>query len=90
MGIAIDRAEDAVWKRRFRAWKIGAVAPSKLDPSKGIVGRAVCVSAGSDDPLVLGAGQTSSANSCPASFLPTASRSFLSRLTFHFSLGNAF
>ena len=62
----------------------------KGDPSKGIVGRAVCVSAGSDDPLSLGAGQTSSANSCPASFLPTASRSFLSRLTFHFSLGNAF
>jgi outer membrane protein insertion porin family/translocation and assembly module TamA len=60
------------------------------DAKAGIAGRAVCVSPGTDDPLVLGSGTTSSSSSCPATFLPTASRSLLSRLTFHFSLGNAF
>ena len=56
----------------------------------GLVGRAVCVSPGTDDPLIVRSGQAVSSNSCPASFLPTRSRSLLSRLTFHFSLGNAF
>ena len=60
------------------------------DASKGIVGRAICVSPGTTDPLVLGAGASSSSNSCPATFLPTGTRTPLSRLTFHFSLGNAF
>lgn len=54
----------------------------------GGTGRAICVSAGSDDPLVLGASRTPSSTSCPATFLPP--RSFLSRIVFHFSLGNAF
>jgi outer membrane protein assembly factor BamA len=60
------------------------------DVKAGTVGRAVCVSPGTDDPLVLGAGGMSSSSSCPATFLPTGKRSLLSRLTFHFSLGNAF
>jgi outer membrane protein insertion porin family/translocation and assembly module TamA len=59
------------------------------DPSKGTTGRAICVSRGSDDPLMLGAGQSGSSNSCPATYLPPKG-SMLSRFTFHFSLGNAF
>ena len=60
------------------------------DAKAGITGRAICVSSGTNDPLTLGAGQTASSTSCPAAYLPTASRTLLSRLTFHFSLGNAF
>lgn len=60
------------------------------DVLAGIPGRAICVSPGTDDPLILGAGQTPTANSCPASYLPSRPSSLLSRLTFHFSLGNAF
>jgi outer membrane protein insertion porin family/translocation and assembly module TamA len=55
----------------------------------GAPGRAICVSPGSDDPLG-GVGTAPSAAFCPATFLPQRSRSLLSRLTFHFSLGNAF
>lgn len=55
----------------------------------GVAGRAICVSPGSDDPLG-GAGTAPSAAFCPATFLPARSHSLLSRLTFHFSLGNAF
>ncbi len=57
--------------------------------TSGLGGRPVCVSPGSDDPL-RGAGTAPSANSCPATFLPARASSVLSRLTFHFSLGNAF
>jgi hypothetical protein len=39
---------------------------------------------------MLKAGELGGATSCPATFLPTGRRSLLSRLTFHFSLGNAF
>jgi outer membrane protein assembly factor BamA len=60
------------------------------DPSKGIAGRAICVSRGSTDPLTLAPGQVGGVSSCPASFQPPPPRNFLSRLTFHFSLGNAF
>lgn len=60
------------------------------DAGVGIAGRAICVSPGTDDPLFLGPGQRPSASSCPATFTPPRSRSLLSRLTFHFSLGNAF
>jgi outer membrane protein assembly factor BamA len=60
------------------------------DASRGVAGRAVCVSPGTTDPLTLAAGEIGGTASCPASFLPTGRRSLLSRLTFHFSLGNAF
>ena len=60
------------------------------NPSTGVAGRAICVSPGTDDPLVLRAGQSSSSTSCPATFLPPRSGKLLSRLTFHFSLGQAF
>lgn len=56
----------------------------------GISGRAICVSPGSDDPLVPGPGQSPSANSCPATYRPPRAATLLSRLTFHFALGNAF
>ncbi|HVZ49175.1 MAG TPA: BamA/TamA family outer membrane protein [Gemmatimonadaceae bacterium] len=59
------------------------------DVANGIAGRAICVSPGSADPLVLGVGQAGAA-SCPVSYLPPRASSLLSRLTFHFSLGNAF
>jgi outer membrane protein assembly factor BamA len=60
------------------------------DPKKGTLGRAICVSRGSDDPLTLGPGQTPSSNACPATYLPPVKESFISRLTLHFSLGHAF
>jgi outer membrane protein insertion porin family/translocation and assembly module TamA len=60
------------------------------DVLAGVAGRAICVSPGSDDPLVLAPGVSPSAASCPATFAPPRSRALLSRLTFHFSLGNAF
>lgn len=60
------------------------------EPGAGVAGRAICVSPGTDDPLFLGPGQRPSAGSCPATFAPPRARSLLSRLTFHFSLGNAF
>ncbi|MBM4194204.1 MAG: hypothetical protein FJ202_07495 [Gemmatimonadetes bacterium] len=61
-----------------------------IPASNGAVGRAVCVSPGSEDPITLRAGDTPFGGRCPASYLPTRPRSLLSRLTFHFSLGNAF
>lgn len=64
------------------------VAPG--DVAAGIPGRAICVSPGTDDPLILAPGQSPSANSCPATYLPPRAQSLFSRLTFHFSLGNAF
>jgi outer membrane protein insertion porin family/translocation and assembly module TamA len=60
------------------------------DIANGIQGRAICVSPGSNDPLVMPAGQTSGNSSCPATFIPPKTHGLLSRLTFHFSLGNAF
>ncbi len=60
------------------------------DLANGVSGRAICVSPGTDDPLFLDGGRTPSASSCPATFLPTRARGLLSRLTFHFSLGQAF
>jgi outer membrane protein assembly factor BamA len=61
----------------------------RADAAKGIPGRAICVSPGTTDPLVLAPGQTA-ALTCPASFTPNQVRSFISRLAFHFSIGNAF
>ena len=61
------------------------VTPS--DVANGVVGRAVCVSPGSTELL---SASTTTAPLCPASFLPSNPRSVLSRLTVHFSLGNAF
>jgi outer membrane protein assembly factor BamA len=73
---------------------IGEPGPAFLivngDPEKGIVGRAICVSSGSTDPLTLRPGQVGGASSCPATFQPPAASGFAKRLTFHFSLGNAF
>jgi outer membrane protein assembly factor BamA len=59
---------------------------TESDLANGVVGRAICVSPGSTDPL----GSTSSVVMCPATYTPPRARSFLSRLVFHFSLGNAF
>lgn len=58
------------------------------DATTGKVGRAICVSPSSTDPLTLAAGQRGSLL-CPATYTP-ASRSGFSRLAFHFSIGNAF
>ncbi len=60
------------------------------DPANGVLGRAICVSPGSDDSLRPASGGMPSATSCPATFLPGKSRGLLSRLSFHFSLGQAF
>jgi outer membrane protein insertion porin family/translocation and assembly module TamA len=60
------------------------------DPAQGILGRAICVSPGSNDPLRLGGSVVPSATSCPATFVPGKARGLLSRLSFHFSLGQAF
>jgi outer membrane protein assembly factor BamA len=60
------------------------------DRDAGTSGRAICVSPGSDDPLTLGPGQSPSASSCPATYLPPRKQTFLSRLVLHFSLGHAF
>jgi outer membrane protein assembly factor BamA len=61
----------------------------KSDLANGKVGRAICVSPGSTDPLTLRAGESGVLN-CPASFTPVKSAGLLPRLAFHFSIGNAF
>jgi outer membrane protein assembly factor BamA len=55
-------------------------------PSAGIVGRAICVSPGATESLSNNVSQTF----CPTTFTPTTRGSLLSRLAFHFSIGNAF
>ena len=56
----------------------------------GRPGRAICVSPSTTEPLTLGAGATQPVPLCPATFLPLKTRGLLSRLVFHFSIGNAF
>lgn len=56
----------------------------------GKLGRAICVSPGTTDPLVLPAGATSGAPFCPATFVPAQRNGLLPRLAFHFSIGQAF
>ena len=59
------------------------------DPATGRPGRAICVSPGTTDPLTLSAGATG-ATLCPATFTPVRRGGLLPRLSFHFSIGNAF
>jgi outer membrane protein insertion porin family/translocation and assembly module TamA len=56
----------------------------------GLPGRAICVSPSTTEPLTLAAGATQPIPLCPATFLPLKSVGLLSRLVFHFSIGNAF
>ena len=58
------------------------------DARKGIAGRVICVSPGSTDPIVRNS--SSGTQFCPASFTPQPNGGWLQRLTFHFSIGNAF
>ncbi|MFI5310170.1 MAG: outer membrane protein assembly factor [Gemmatimonadales bacterium] len=60
------------------------------DLAAGKPGRAICVSPGSTEPLTLTPGAPQGAFLCPATFLPDRRHSVLSRLAFHFSIGNAF
>lgn len=60
------------------------------DRTAGTPGRAVCVSPGSTEPLDIARADAVGPVPCPASFLPQRSRTFLSRLAFHFSIGEAF
>ncbi len=54
------------------------------------LGRAICVSPGSTEPLDDGAAEAVGPVPCPSSFRPPTSRGFFPRLTFHFSIGEAF
>lgn len=54
------------------------------------LGRAICVSPGSTEPLDDAAAEALGPVPCPASFRPPTSRGFFPRLTFHFSIGEAF
>lgn len=54
------------------------------------LGRAICVSPGSTEPLDDAAADALGPVPCPSSFRPPASRGFFPRLTFHFSIGEAF
>lgn len=58
--------------------------------SKGILGRAICVSPGTTEPFVLPTGAPSPSVSCPASYTPLRQTGLLPRLKFQFSIGNAF
>ena len=53
-------------------------------------GRAICVSPGSREPLDDGAAGALGPVPCPATFRPPTARGLLPRLTFHFSIGEAF
>jgi outer membrane protein insertion porin family/translocation and assembly module TamA len=53
-------------------------------------GRAICVSPGSTEPLDDAAAAALGPVPCPASFRPPPARGLLPRLTFHFSIGEAF
>lgn len=59
----------------------------RRDIENGIPGRAICVSPGTTEPF---ATPPASPVGCPATFIPRRSGSFLSRLAFHFSIGEAF
>jgi len=54
------------------------------------VGRAICVSPGSVEPLDDAAADALGPVACPSSFRPPVSRGLFPRLTFHFSIGEAF
>jgi outer membrane protein insertion porin family/translocation and assembly module TamA len=60
------------------------------DLASGNPGRAICVSPGTTEPLVIAAGSPPPAGLCPATFAPQRRGGFLQRLAFHFSIGNAF
>ena len=54
------------------------------------VGRAICVSPGGSEPLDDAASGALGPVACPSSFRPPRSTGLLPRLTFHFSIGEAF
>jgi outer membrane protein assembly factor BamA len=56
----------------------------------GAVGRAICVSPGGTEPLNDGAADALGPVPCPSSFSPARATGLLPRLTFHFSIGEAF
>jgi outer membrane protein insertion porin family/translocation and assembly module TamA len=56
----------------------------------GLPGRAICVSPSTTEPLTLAAGSSQPIPLCPATYLPLKTSGLLSRLVFHFSIGNAF
>lgn len=58
--------------------------------SAGAVGRAICVSPGSTEPLNDAAADALGPVPCPSSFSPARATGLLPRLTFHFSIGEAF
>lgn len=58
------------------------------DLKAGIPGRAICVSPGSTESIA--SAGTGGAAFCPATFTPDKRGGLLPRLTFHFSVGNAF
>ncbi len=58
--------------------------------SAGVVGRAICVSPGSTEPLNDAAADALGPVPCPSSFSPARATGLLPRLTFHFSIGEAF
>ncbi len=60
------------------------------DLAAGVPGRAICVSPGSTEPLMLPSGGMQAPLLCPATFVPDKRRGLLPRLAFHFSIGNAF
>ncbi len=61
-----------------------------VNRTAGIEGRAICVSPGTTEPLDPTDAGTVGPVPCPATFQPSRSRSLLSRLAFHFSIGEAF
>lgn len=60
------------------------------DPATGTPGRAICVSPGTTEPIDPAAADLLGPVPCPATFVPSRPRSLLSRLAFHFSIGEAF
>lgn len=60
------------------------------DIRTGATGRAICVSPGSLEPLDVLQASLLGATSCPTTFQPPRRRGLLPRLTFHFSIGEAF
>jgi outer membrane protein assembly factor BamA len=55
-----------------------------------LAGRAICVSPGSVEPLDDAAADALGPVACPSSFRPPVARGLFPRLTFHFSIGEAF
>ena len=56
----------------------------------GLLGRAICVSPGSTEPLDDGAADALGPVGCPTTFRPQRPRGIFPRLVFHFSIGEAF